>query len=180
MRKRVSTAFYTFVPASFANKVSTLRIMENEKKILVYGFGNPGRMDDGLGNEFSRLTEAWATAQNLTHVVCDSNYQLNVEDALEISAYDVVIFADATIEDEVEDYRFDILDPEKESIKYTLHAASPGYILELCNSLYGKFPTTYLMRIKGYEWDFKEGLTAGALQNLDKAFAHFISQFTKL
>lgn len=144
-----------------------------EKKILIYGFGNPGRQDDGLGNEFISKAEAWATGQQLTNISFDSNYQLNIEDALEISEYDIVVFADATIEDFVDTFRLDILDPEKEPVKYTLHAASPGYILELCHDLYGKHPKTYLLRIKGYQWELAEGLTPKAAQNLEQAFVHF-------
>lgn len=148
--------------------------MAETKKILVYGFGNPGRMDDGLGNAFTDKVAQWAIQCGHNNIVCDSNYQLNVEDALEISTYDVVVFADATIEEHVETFRLDPLDPEQDAVKYTLHAASPGYILELCNELYGKYPNTYLMRIKGYEWDFKEGMTDAAIHNLEKAFKHFI------
>ena len=28
------------------------------KKILIYGYGNPGRMDDGLGNQLIDLLDA--------------------------------------------------------------------------------------------------------------------------
>lgn len=154
--------------------------MTSEKKILIYGFGNPGRQDDGLGPEFAHRMEDWAAQQHLSNVTCDSNYQLNVEDALEISSYDVVVFADATIEENVENFRLDILDPEKEIVKYTLHAASPGYILELCQEMYGKHPKTYLLRMKGYEWELAEGLTPQAAQNLDLAFAHFTKSFKSL
>jgi hydrogenase maturation protease len=148
--------------------------MRENKKLLVYGFGNPGRQDDGLGPAFAEMVEGWKKKNNADYIVTDSNYQLNVEDALEISEYDVVIFADATIEDEVEDFSLGVLDPTKAEVKYTLHAASPGYILELCHEMYQKYPETYLMRIKGYEWDFKEGLTINASNNLDKAFHYFI------
>jgi len=154
--------------------------MSDTKKILIYGFGNPGRQDDGLGPEFAHRMEVWAAQQNLSNITCDSNYQLNVEDALEISTYDLVVFADATIEENVEAFRLDILDPEKEIVKYTLHAASPGYILELCQEMYGKHPKTYLLRMKGYEWELAEGLTPQAAQNLDQAFAHFTGEFEKL
>ncbi len=153
--------------------------MSAQKKILIYGFGNPGRMDDGLGNAFTDKVEEWARVQSHTTIVCDSNYQLNVEDALEISTYDIVVFADATVEEHVESFRLDPLDPEQDTVKYTLHAASPGYILELCNELYGKFPETWLMRMKGYEWDFKEGMTSEALKNLELAFNHFIVWLTE-
>lgn len=154
--------------------------MSTEPKLLIYGFGNPGRQDDGLGNEFIRKIEQWIEKNQLTGISCDSNYQLNIEDALEISQYEVVVFADATVEEHVETFRLDVLDPEKEIVKYTLHAASPGYILELCQDMYGKHPRTYLLRMKGYAWELAEGLTPEAQRNLEAAFEHFIRVYPEL
>jgi hydrogenase maturation protease len=154
--------------------------METNKKILVYGFGNPGRQDDGLGPGFAEMVDEWKQKNTADNIVVDSNYQLNVEDALEISEYDVVVFADATIEEDVEDFILDILDPTKAEVKYTLHAASPGYILELCHELYQKYPSTYLLRIKGYEWDFREGISIAASRNLNMAFNYFINWINNL
>lgn len=150
------------------------------KKILIYGFGNPGRQDDGLGPAFAEMMNDWCEKNTSEGISTDSNYQLNIEDALEISEYDIVIFADATTEDSVSDFNFDVLDPSKAEVKYTLHAASPAYILGLCNDLYNKFPKTYLMRIKGFEWDIKEGLTIEADNNLNMAFKHFINWIKSL
>jgi hypothetical protein len=41
--------------------------------------------------------------------------------------------------------------------------------LDLCNKIYKKSPETYLLHLKGYEWDFKEGLTRDAENNLNDA-----------
>jgi hydrogenase maturation protease len=143
------------------------------KRILVYGFGNPGRQDDGLGPAFAEWVESWAAQQGHTAIQTDSNYQLNVEDAQIISEYDVVVFADASIEENVNEILFDRIEACNAEVKYTLHAASPGYILELCHEMYGKQPETWLMHIKGYEWDFREGLTELAKKNLQKALERF-------
>ncbi len=134
-------------------------------KILIYGYGNPGRQDDGLGNQFVELFEDWVKEQKLEGFEFDSNYQLNIEDAAAVADKDLVIFIDASIED-IENF---ILTPVDASTKvaFTTHAASPGYIMGLSKKIYNKFPPTYLLHIKGYEWDFKEGLTKKAKQNLE-------------
>jgi hydrogenase maturation protease len=150
------------------------------KKILVYGFGNPGRQDDGLGPALAEMVEDWKQKKGFDHIRTDCNYQLNVEDALLISGFDVVIFADATVEESVIDHLFGKLDPATAEVKYTLHAANPGYIVNLCNSLYNKFPETYLVRIKGYKWEMKEGLTKKAQKNLAKAFDRLIKKLEAL
>ncbi len=136
-------------------------------KILIYGYGNPGRQDDGLGNHFVELLEDWVKEQKLEGFEFDSNYQLNIEDAAAVADKDLVVFADASVED-IENF---ILTPVDTSTKvaFTTHAASPGYIVGLSKKLYNKFPPTYLLHIKGYEWDFKEGLSEKAQQNLKES-----------
>jgi hydrogenase maturation protease len=135
-------------------------------KIMLYGYGNPGRQDDGLGNAFIDRIELWIKEQGLKGIELDSNYQLNIEDAEAISNKDLVVFIDASVE-EIEDYCISKV-TETSDITYTTHAASPGYIVDLCKKIYGKAPITYLVHIRGYEWDFREGLTEKAVANLKK------------
>ena len=68
-------------------------------KILIYGYGNPGRQDDGLGNAFTNRIQEWVAIEGLHDFHFDSNYQLNIEDAEAISNMDLVIFADASEEE---------------------------------------------------------------------------------
>jgi hydrogenase maturation protease len=143
-------------------------------KILIYGYGNPGREDDGLGNELVKRLEAWAVENALTGVEFDSNYQLNIEDAEIISEKDLVIFADASTED-IEDYVLTEVTGESD-VSFTTHAASPGYIVKLCQDLFTKCPKVYLLHIKGYQWEFREGLSEQAENNLRKAFS-FIKEY---
>lgn len=138
--------------------------------ILIYGYGNPGRQDDGLGNAFVDHVEHWAKEQGLTNIAFDSNYQLNIEDAHAIAEKDLTIFVDASVED-LEDWCISKV-TESSKQTFTTHAASPGYIVDLCNNIYQKTPPTYLVHIRGFEWDFKEGLTQKAVENLNKALDH--------
>ena len=144
-------------------------------KILLYGYGNPGRQDDGLGNVFIDQIEEWVNKQGLKDFDFDSNYQLNIEDALEISDYELVIFVDASVED-IKDFCVSKVDANTK-VTFTTHAASPGYVVDLCKKMYNKAPVTLLLHIKGYEWEFKEGLTEKAKQNLEKAIIYFKEKF---
>jgi hydrogenase maturation protease len=137
-------------------------------QVLVYGYGNPGRQDDGLGIALVNRLEEWALSQGLEGIEFENNYQLNIEDAEAISAKDLVIFADASEED-IEDFCFSAVDGQGK-LAFTTHAASPGYILKLCQELFQKNPRVLLLHIKGYEWEFEEGISARALDNLEKAF----------
>jgi hypothetical protein len=66
---------------------------KREGLILVIGYGNPGRHDDGLGPAFAELVEKL----DLDHVTVEAGYQLTVEDAAIISEHDVVVFVDAAM-----------------------------------------------------------------------------------
>ena len=119
-------------------------------KILVYGYGNPGRQDDGLGVFLAEKIDAWAKKNNYSEIVTDTNYQLNIEDAYQLNKYDTVIFADASIE-EINNFLFEPLKPDLNT-NFTMHAVSPSFIMGICQEMYGEIPDAFLLHIKGFEW----------------------------
>lgn len=139
-----------------------------KKEIIIYGYGNPGRQDDGLGNAFIEHLEEWAQENRFDWMDFDSNYQLNIEDAELIADRKVAIFVDASVED-IDDFCVTVVNPEAAQIEFTMHAVSPSFVLQLCNEIYHNSPDTYLLHIKGYEWEFKEEISENAIKNMNKA-----------
>jgi hydrogenase maturation protease len=137
-------------------------------KILVYGFGNPGRKDDGLGPAFADKVGEWAKNSGIRWIDTDSNYQLNIEDAYTIQDYDIVIYADASKED-IDHFLIDRVSPSGKTA-FNTHSVSPGFVLDLCRRLYAKDPLIFLLHLKGYEYDLEEGLTPRAEENINIAF----------
>jgi hydrogenase maturation protease len=131
--------------------------------ILIYGYGNPGRQDDGLGVLLAEELERWSGQTGL-NIQTDSNYQLNLEDAAGIANYDLVIFADASKED-IPPFLFEPLQPS-EKVEYTMHAVSPAFVLHLCHQVFNCQPKAYLLHVKGYEWEFMGEMTEKAKRNL--------------
>lgn len=148
--------------------------MLEKGKILVYGYGNPGRQDDGLGVALISRLEQWITESNLQHIDADTNYQLNIEDAAAIHPYDEVVFVDASMED-IHDFDFSEVKPDNARVEFTMHAVSPAFVIDLCRKIYGKSPKARLLHIKGYEWEFEEQLSPPARDNLNKAFEFLIN-----
>jgi hydrogenase maturation protease len=140
------------------------------KRILIYAYGNPGRQDDGLGNRLVEELGKWIESRGIEGIELESNYQLNIEDALRIAEKDIVIFVDASNED-IEDIDFSVIEPSEGRSEFTTHSASPSFVLALCINLYGKHPETYLLQIRGYSWEFREDLSEKAEKNLEKALA---------
>ena len=137
------------------------------RSILIYGYGNPGRQDDGLGVALVEELEAWAQAEGISGVVFDSNYQLNAEDALAVAESRKIVFVDAAKAGEAP-FEFRPLFPQNE-IAFSTHAMSPESVLALAAELYGKKPPAWLLAIRGYAWEPNEAPTAAALANLAAA-----------
>ncbi len=152
--------------------------MTKYKRVLVYGYGNPGRQDDGLGAAFISKMETWIVNNPGIRINLDCNYQLNIEDAEVISEMDLVIFVDAS-QEEIEGFTFTRVDASSAKVEFSMHAVSPAFVLDLCKKMFHDAPVTYLLHIKGISWDFKEELTKTAEENLEKAFAFLTNEILK-
>lgn len=144
------------------------------KRILVYGYGNPGRQDDGLGVLLADKVEEWARKNKLDNIDTDTNYQLNIEDAYELNKYDIVIFADASVE-EIDSFLFEEI-KAKMDVNFSMHSVSPSFVLGVCMEMYNSIPESYLLHIKGSEWDFMKEPTHLALTNLEASFDFIINK----
>lgn len=142
--------------------------------IYVYGFGNPGRQDDGLGPMIIDRLEN----ENIDCVTTDSNYQLNIEDADNIAGSDIVIFVDASIDAE-EPFSFRRIEPSAE-ITFTTHSMSPESVIALCGDIHGKIPETYVLAIRGYEWEMFEGLSERAINNFNEAYSFLLEKISEM
>jgi len=143
---------------------------QDAQTILLIGFGNPGRLDDGLGPAFAERVEQ----MNLPGVVVDSDYQLTVEDGAAVAEHAVVIFADASTNCK-EPYSFEKIEPEP-TMSFSSHSISPQAVLGLAHDLFKAKTRGYLLGIRGYEFDeFGQKLSGHAKKNLDKAVDFFNS-----
>jgi hydrogenase maturation protease len=134
----------------------------NDPSSLIYGIGNVGRRDDGLGWAFIDRLEAH---QPLPRAVLHRNYQLNLEDADLISEFARVLFVDATKDPAVSSFSLTRPEP-KLDFSFTSHAMSVPTILATAKQCFGYLPEVYLLAIRGYEWELQMGLTEPAQQNL--------------
>ncbi|MCK9522599.1 MAG: hydrogenase maturation protease [Proteobacteria bacterium] len=134
--------------------------------VLVIGYGNPGRLDDGLG---PLLAAALEEAGGWTDVTIDADYQLTVEDAAAIAAHDVVIFMDADTSGPAP-FWFEEVEPCA-SMSFSTHSISPQAVLEMAHSLLGAQTRGFLLGVRGYEFnEFGERLSPNAVRNYREAF----------
>ncbi len=140
----------------------------------MYGFGNPGRQDDGLGPMIIDKLDK----ENIEGITTDSNYQLNIEDADNISKSDIVIFVDASLDAE-EPFSFERIEPSAE-ITFTTHAMSPESVIALCGDIYGRIPETYVLAVRGYQWEMFEGLSEKAMDNFNEAYQFLLQKINDM
>jgi len=152
-------------PADYAASmpISLATQQRRQARVLVFGYGNPGRQDDGLGPAAAAGIEALGWPD----VTAMDNYQLSIEDAVDIAAHDVVWFVDAA---RVGAAPFSVtrLTPAA-TYEFTSHLIRPEAILALADRCYGRTPKAFLLAIRGYEFAFIEAITPQAEQNLKSA-----------
>jgi hydrogenase maturation protease len=134
-------------------------------RTLILGWGNPGRMDDGLGPAFVDALAREAPAD----LTLDEDYQLTVEHAVEVARHDRVVFVDAD-RGGLEPLTLRRVRPALHASGFTTHGLTPGAVLALARDLFGATPEAWLLGVRGYEFDeFGERLTDGARANLERA-----------
>ena len=137
--------------------------------MLLIGYGNAGRGDDGLGPAFAERI----AARQLEGIEVDVDYQLTVDHALAIAGVDRVVFADAMMDGEAP-FQFYALEPGRVEGMGS-HSLTPPAVLSLTKTLYGKTPEAFVLGIAGHDYgEVKEGLSADALRHLDAAEAFFL------
>lgn len=141
---------------------------------LIYGIGNAGREDDGLGWAFIDRLEEHA---HRTRACLRRTYQLNLEDADLISRYSRVLFVDATKDPAVD--AFAVTRPEpKLDFSFTSHSMSVPTILATAQQCFDHIPDAYLLAIRGYQWELRQGLTTRAQGNLSDALGFVLHSLT--
>jgi hydrogenase maturation protease len=133
---------------------------------LVLGYGNPGRLDDGLGPGVATAVGSL----DLPRVEVDSAYQLNMEDAAIVARYETVVLVDASL-DGPEPWGMVRLLPRAVQT-FSSHAMPPETILALARDALGWKGRAYLLGVRGYDFDeYAERLSKGARANLGAAVA---------
>lgn len=138
------------------------------RRVLVIGYGNPGRLDDGLGPALAAALER----MDLPGVTVEADYQLTVEDGAQAAEHDVVIFADAALRGSEPFFFRRLAVDEEAELGFSTHSVEPAAVLTLAWRLFGARTEGYVLGIRGYAFDrFGEELSERARDNLAAATA---------
>jgi hydrogenase maturation protease len=127
------------------DKPPTLAKREPHSGVLIIGYGNPLRGDDGIG---------WQVVEQLAKLAGDSTkvlavHQLTPELAEPISEANVVIFIDACYEGQPGSWTCETIHPDPKPLDAYTHYFTPINLLSHAQAMYGASPKALLISVPG-------------------------------
>jgi hydrogenase maturation protease len=124
--------------------------------LLVIGYGNTLRGDDGVGPRVAEAVGALGLP-NVRTLIC---HQLSPEHAAPIAVAETVVFVDAAVDAPADVQLRPILPSDTSQLM--AHAADPGIMLALSRDVFGHVPCAWWLTIPAVNLAFTEELTATA------------------
>ena len=132
--------------------------------ILVFGWGNPSRGDDALGPLFVDRIEA----MQLPGVECLTDFQLQVEHALDLQDRQRILFVDASVKSEAP-FSVSQITPARDAT-FSTHAITPESVMQVFVDINDDDPPPcYLLAIRGEIFELGEELSSNANNHLQAA-----------
>jgi hydrogenase maturation protease len=138
-------------------------------KILIIGYGNPNREDDGVGWHIVQKLAAHFKTSIAPVLAADEfdpavqphvvfTLQLIPEMSEPLAEYDAVCFVDAHTGAYDEEVRVAALTPNYQTSPLT-HHLTPETCLVLAQTLYGRAPAGLLVSVRGYQFGYNTELS---------------------
>jgi hydrogenase maturation protease len=139
--------------------------VSDQPPVLVIAVGNPSRGDDALGPELAARLEAAA----LPGVEVITEFQLQVENALDLVGRERVVFVDAGT-GTAAPFELRRAGPAAEFL-HTSHAISPEAVLATYERIIGNAaPESWVLCVRGESFGLGEALTSAAAGHLEAAW----------
>ena len=153
--------------------------LKDKKDLLLFGYGNPDRGDDGAAfhvflnlidktnsNNLDLLSAEVSELTPRTDIIF--NFQLLPEYSELVANYRKVIFIDAHTGEIQDEIRCEKIIPEMKHSPFT-HHFSPASCLALAKSITGFAPDAWLLSIRGYQFGFTEDLSEKTTELVKRA-----------
>ena len=133
---------------------------------LIFGWGNPSRGDDALGPLFvEHFTSLAVRHPEWGEVECLTDFQLQVEHALDLQGRSRVLFVDASL-DAPAPCSLTRIEAARDA-SFTTHAMSPQSVMQVYTDIEDHAPPPcWLLSIRGERFELGEALGIAAQANL--------------
>jgi hydrogenase maturation protease len=141
-------------------------------KVLVLGYGNTLRGDDGIGYQVAETVSEWQLPQIRSIAI----HQLLPELAADIAEVEMVIFVDAVVT--VDPARSDIIITSLVAggdENFSTHIITPQLLLGLTQKLYAATPDAYLLTIPAIDFTLGANLSSIACRGKELALDYLKS-----
>ena len=138
--------------------------------VVIFAVGNPSRGDDAIGPELYGRLEKWLEIQGLLEQFeLIEDFQLQIEHALDLQGRQLALFIDAG-ENTAAPYTFQRI-AAATGIAHTTHELPPEAVLQVYRQTEGSEPPpSFVLCVRGEEFELGEPLTASAAAHVDAAF----------
>lgn len=154
-------------------------IMKMEKKVLFIAYGNPDREDDGVAWHVLKGLAKYFGIYNIdwnddfySRLGTNPDFffilQLTPELQDLIINYEYVCFIDAHLGAEFKDVELKKLKPKFEPSTLS-HHMTPQFLMDITRASFNTCPEAVLLTIRGFEFQFKQQLTAMCQKLAEKA-----------
>ena len=142
--------------------------------VLVIGIGNPSRGDDAIGPLAIERLEAMA----LAGVELLTDFQLQVEHALDLVGRSEVVFVDATVAGEGP-FSLEPVAPAAD-LSTTTHALAPAAVLDVYRQYTdAPLPGARVVAVRGFDFELGAPLSDAAARNLDAALEVLVAHLAR-
>lgn len=143
--------------------------MNSRPPVLVLAVGNPSRGDDAIGPELAARLEAAA----LPGVEVIVEFQLQVENALDLVGRERVIFVDAGV-GTPSPFQLRRIAAEQQ-VLHTSHAISPEAVLATYEQVQDSVtPECWVLSVPGESFELGESLSAAAVAGIEAAWPRLL------
>ncbi|WP_254050997.1 hydrogenase maturation protease [Zoogloea sp. LCSB751] len=136
--------------------------------LVVFAIGNPSRGDDALGPRLMAELESW----NLPDVRLVSDFQLQIEHALDLDDRDLALFIDAGTGTPAP-YSFREIHPAPDR-SISSHALSPEAVLHVYEEIRRPPPPAFVLCVRGEDFQLGAELSGIAAAHLTAARNHLL------
>ncbi|MBF2020899.1 MAG: hydrogenase maturation protease [Hydrococcus sp. C42_A2020_068] len=142
-------------------------LANTQSKVLIVGYGNDLRSDDGVGQEIAKVV----AQQNRVGVRSLWRHQLTPELAADIAETELVIFVDAYLASQmqdVQDVKVCSVEP-LDSGTPSSHSSDPRGVLLLARTVFGHCPPAWLIAVPGTNFELGESFSPIAQKGMERA-----------
>ncbi|XGV97904.1 MAG: hydrogenase maturation protease [Leptolyngbya sp. BL-A-14] len=132
--------------------------------ILVIGYGNLLRRDDGVGQQIAQQVARWG----MPNVEAIAVHQLTPELVEPLSMVDLAIFVDACPTTAVPEIQVRPLELARSGM-ISGHWCEPQLLLAMTHLLYNYYPQAWWVMVPGVDFELGEGLSLIAKQGMEEA-----------